>query len=143
MKGCIGYFREFKGLHGKKVPSEKILKFYFGLKHPKMTTLEGGSEVGSALVLKSICPSTSQKSLFIPRIALLFSRNALLFSGIALLFSRSPFFSSKYLIVFQNCPLVSSELLIFWKTSGWSMIFYLFYSIFFSMIAWKMKFLSI
>ena len=104
VKGCIGYFREFEGLHGKKVPLEKILKFYFGLKHPKMTTLEGGSEVGSALVLKSICPSTSQKSLFIPRIALLFSRNALLFSGIALLFSRSPFFSSKIPYCFPELP---------------------------------------
>ena len=40
-----GYFREFKVIHGKKVPLEKFLKFYFDLKQTKMTTREGESEV--------------------------------------------------------------------------------------------------
>ena len=60
------------------------MKFHFGLKHPKMTTAKGGSEAASALVLKSMCCFTSQKYPFIPRNALLFSRNPLLFPGIAL-----------------------------------------------------------
>ena len=40
-----GYVREFSArivMYGKKVPLEKLLEFYFGLKHPKMTTSEVG-----------------------------------------------------------------------------------------------------
>ena len=44
----------------KRMSLEKFLKFYFGLKNPKMITPEGGGEVGSALVFKSRCLFTSQ-----------------------------------------------------------------------------------
>ena len=46
------------------MPLEKILIFYFDLKHPKMTTAEGeGSEVAIALVLKPMYLFTSQNAL--------------------------------------------------------------------------------
>ena len=45
----------------------------------------------SALVLTLMHPSTSQKSPFISRIALLFSRSAFLLPGIALYFSKMPY----------------------------------------------------
>ena len=48
-----------------------------------------GSEVASALILKSICPSTSQKCSFIPRGAFLFRKNALLFSKNALWYAQN------------------------------------------------------
>ena len=38
--------------HGKNVPLKKILKYYFGLKHPKMTTPDGEGNVVSALFPK-------------------------------------------------------------------------------------------
>lgn len=69
--------------HGEKVPLEKFLKFYFGLKHQKLTNAKivvgwgevGGGEIVSALVLKSMYLFNFQKSPFIPRFVL--------FSGIA------------------------------------------------------------
>ena len=55
---------------GKKCP-QKIVKFYFCLKHPKMTTADVEDEVVSALVLTSMCLSPkNQKCPFIPRIAI-------------------------------------------------------------------------
>ena len=78
---------------GKKITLEKFLKFFFRLQISKK---KGGSEVASALVLKSVYPSPSQKYHFIPRIALLFSRSAILFPRIALSFCRSAY-SSKML----------------------------------------------
>ena len=76
----------------------------------------GGCEGTSALVVKSMCPFTSQKCPFIPRIVILFSRKAFLFLGIAhlfpgivLLFSRSAFL--KNAVVFHNCPLVFQKCL--------------------------------
>ena len=75
---------------GKKCP-QKIVKFYFCLKHPKMNTADVEDEVVSALVLNSMCLSPkNQKCPFIPRIAI-FSRIGLLFSRSALLFPRSVF----------------------------------------------------
>ena len=55
---------------GKKCP-QKIVKFYFCLKHPKMTTADVEDEVVSALVLNSMCLSPkNQKCHFIARIAI-------------------------------------------------------------------------
>ena len=76
------------------------MKLYFSLKHSKMTTPEGNveGEVGSALVLKSMCTFTSPKCLFISRIALLFSKNC-------------PFLLQKCPFVSRNCPFVFQKYL--------------------------------
>ena len=76
------------------------MKLYFSLKHSKMTTPEGNveGEVGSALVLKSMCTFTSPKCPFISRIALLFSKNC-------------PFLLQKCPFVSRNCPFVFQKYL--------------------------------
>ena len=98
----------------EKGATKSFLKFYSGLKHPKMSVPEGCYGVASALVLKSMCPFTSQKCPSVPRVVLLFSRSALLFPGIALLFSkstllfsRSAFFSWNFSFAFSECSFVS------------------------------------
>ena len=75
--------------HGNKVPLENFLNFYFGLKYPQITFLEGGSQVARTLVLNSMCASTSQKWPFIPRISLLFPEITLSFSGSTLILLRN------------------------------------------------------
>ena len=69
-------------------------------------------EVASALVLKSICPFTSHKCFFIPRIALLFSRITLLFSrkarfswNCSFVFQNFAFVFQKCCFIFQKCPI--------------------------------------
>ena len=91
---------------GKKVLPKKYLKFYLDLKYPKMATSEQGCEVACVLVLKSMCPFTSQKCLSVPRIALLFSRSDLLFPGIALLFSRSALLFPGIALLFSRSALL-------------------------------------
>ena len=97
-------------IHGEKVTLEKFLKFHFSLKYTKMNTSKGGGEAARTTVLMSMCPFTSQKLSFFPRIAfllpkisLLFSRRALLFPGIPLLFSRIAFFLFMVCIFFKEC----------------------------------------
>ena len=94
---------------GKNVLPKKYLKFYLDLKYPKIATSEQGCEVACVLVLKSMCPFTSQKCLSVLRIALLFSRSALLFPGIALLFSRSVFLLSRSAFLFLKNSLLFSK----------------------------------
>ena len=89
---------------------KKYLKFYFGLKYPKIATSEGGCEVASVLALKSMCPFTSQKCNSVPRIALLFSRTPLTFSRSALFVSwNCPFVFQKCSFVFQKCLFISRK----------------------------------
>ena len=75
--------------HGKKVPLEKFLNSYFGLKHPKMTTLEWDKVSG--LVLKSVCSCSSPKFPFFPRIVLLLSRIVLFYPEVPFCFLELPF----------------------------------------------------
>ena len=106
------------------MPVEKFFE-YFGLKQSKMTTEGGGRWVASALVLKSMCSSTSQKCPFIFRIALLFSRitlsfsrNTLFFPGVALLFSKSVLLFSRGAFLFlKNASLFSRIALEFSRSS--------------------------
>ena len=93
--------------HGKKVAQKKILKFNFGLKHPKITTPNGEVKVVSVLFLKLLCPfPKNQKCSFITRIALLFSKSAHLFPrSVFFLFTvcvKNAFFPQ--LIVPSTCP---------------------------------------
>ena len=81
------------------------MKFYFGLKHPKMTTLEGRDWVVSALTLNSMWPFTSQIYHFIPGIALLISRSALQFS-------KCPFFLFAVCVFFQESKNVFFQLVV-------------------------------
>ena len=60
----------------------------------------GRVEIVSALVLKSMCPFTSQKCPFI-------------FQNCPFVFKRYLFNSQKCSIVFQNCPLVFQKYLLF------------------------------
>ena len=104
--------------HGEKVPFENFLKFYFGLKHPKLTTPQqcggtrrvgqgggkGGCAVVSALVLKSMCPFTSQKCRFIPRIA------SVIFKYHPFVSWNCPFVFKKYLYISQKCSIFFPEL---------------------------------
>ena len=135
---------------GKKCP-QKIVNFYFCLKHLKMTTADMGDEIVSALVLNSMC--------FSPKIK------------IALLFPEFPFFQNCPFI-FQKCFFVSQKCLFVclsngffprWlyfllvllgaaqrvdnclalKTSTWSMISYAFCSSFILHDSLKMQFLRI
>ena len=114
--------------HGEKVPFENFLKFYFGLKHPKLTTPQqcggtrrvgqgggkGGCAVVSALVLKSMCPFTSQKCRFIPRIAsVIFKYHPFVSWNCPFVFKKYLHISQKCSIVFQNCPLVFQKCLLF------------------------------
>ena len=91
-----GFFREFKSVRiyepwGKSAPC-KIFNILLWLEISKIDHSivvgwdggwGGGGEIVSPLVLKSMCPFTSQKCPFIPRITLLFSRITFLFSNIA------------------------------------------------------------
>ena len=113
------------------MPLENFFKSYFGLKDPKdhSRRMRGGGEVASAFVFKSMCPFTSQKCSFIPRITLSFSRIALLFYFYfsfycAFLFPRMLFSCQLNLLLVllraaQRCTL---------DILTWSMIFDVFYS---------------
>ena len=105
----------------EKIPLKKYLKFYFGLKYPKMATTEGDHEIASVRVLKSMSLFTFQKCPSVPRIALLFSKSVLLFPGIApffffqkcsFVFQKCFFISQKFPIVFENFPLVFQKCLL-------------------------------
>ena len=71
-------------------------------------------EVASVLVLKSMCPFTSEKCRFIPRIVLSFSRIVFLFSGIALCSPEVPFYFSKNPYCFPELLLSFPEVLSFY-----------------------------
>ena len=94
------------------MPLKKYLKFYFGLKYPKMATTEGDHEIASVRVLKSMSLFTFQKCPSVPRIALLFPKSVLLFPGIALFFfpevffcfPEVPFYFSKIPYCFREFP---------------------------------------
>ena len=94
----------------EKSAPRKNFENLFWLETSKKDHSRGGSEVAIALVLKSMCPSTSQRCSFIP---------------------RSAFFSPKipycFPELFFRLPKVTS-ILDNLKISKWSMIFYLFYS---------------
>ena len=95
--------------HGKKVPLGKFLNFFL-IETSKNDQFKGGdSEAASALVFNSMCPFTSPKCPFIPRIALLFSINAILFPRISLLFSRSAFLFLKNSLLFSGIVLCLPE----------------------------------
>lgn len=65
----------------KKVQLEKVLKFYFGLKHAKMITQKR----------KLIDPFTSENCSFILRAILSFSRTTIYFQKYAFVSSNCPF----------------------------------------------------
>ena len=86
------------------------MKFYFDLKYPKMATLEGGCEVASVLVLRSMCPFTFQKCPSVPRIALLFSRSTLFFPEFPFCFLEVFFCFSEVPFYFWKIPYCFGEL---------------------------------
>ena len=95
--------------HGKKVLLEKFLNFFL-IETSKNDQFKGGDkEAASALVFNSMCPFTSPKCPFIPRIALLFSISAILFPRISLLFSRSAFSFLKNSLLFSGIVLCLPE----------------------------------
>ena len=139
---------------GKKCP-QKIVKFYFCLKHPKMTIADVEDEVVSALILNSMCLSPkNQKCHFIPRIAIFYSQNSLLFSRSALLFPRSAFLFNVCLsngffegdcTFYLSCSELLRETIVAFLIKPLHGVWFLmhFIQVLFSMIAWKMQFLRI
>ena len=89
---------------GKSAPGKLyfILKFYFDLKHPKITTPEGGEAV-STLVLKSMCPVTSQNALLFPELPFYFPE-------LPFHFSELPFYFSKVPLCFPEVPFCFSKM---------------------------------
>ena len=108
----------------------------FGLE----TSKKGHSRRGSALFLKSMCPSTSQNYPFI------FQKCPFLSWNNPLAFQKCLFISQKCPIVSQYCPLICPKLLVFLMTLkplNGVLFFMIFTQVLASMIAWKMMFLSI
>ena len=95
---CEGYILGNLGTgyltHEKKVPQEKSLKFYFGLKHPKMTIPEGAVRLQVPLFL-------GQSALLLPQNALLFPELLFYFpevivcSGVSTPLINTPLFFAK------------------------------------------------
>ena len=86
---------------GKNAP-RNIFEILFWPETSKNDHSRGGSKVARALVLKSMSPFTSQKCLFIPRIALLFPELLFYFPALVFYFPEMPFcfleLSSFYLL---------------------------------------------
>ena len=139
---------------GKKCP-QKIVKFYFCLKHPKMTTADVEDEVVSALVLNSMCLSPkNRKCPFIPRIAI-FPELPFYFPEVLFCFPEVSFY---LMCVFQmvffqgdctfylSCSELLRETIIALLLKPLHGVWFLmhFIQILFSMIvAWNMQFLRI
>ena len=86
----LGYIRVRIFDPWEKIPLEKFLKFYFGLKHPKKTTQERGVR--------------SQVPLSLSKCALLLSRNARLFPDFPLYFPEVPFCFLELPFCFPEVP---------------------------------------
>ena len=139
-----GYFREqsvrISDPWGKSAP-RKIVKFYFCLKHPRMTTADVQGEVVSALVLNSmwLLPK-NEKCPFIPIIAI-FPELHFYFLEVPLSFPQVSFYSMcvsfkwffprwLYFLLVLLRAAQRDYICLGLKTSTWSMISYAFYSSF-------------
>ena len=100
------------------VPLEKFLKFYFGMKHRKNDHSREWSEVTSALVLKSMCPFTSQKCSLFPKLPFYFPKSPFCFPKVRFCFLELLFcfpevslYFSKMAHCFPELPLVFQKYL--------------------------------
>ena len=102
--------------HGKKFAFEEFLYFYFGLKHPKLTTPERKVLRLQVPLSSNQCfPlfSKNHKYPFTTKVVLLFSIIALLFSGSVFLFNRSVSNISRMSSCFIELPFSFPEVLSF------------------------------
>ena len=81
------------------MPLEKILKFYFGLKHPKMTTLEGGGRLLVPLPF------------YFPKMPFYSQNCSFIFQNCSFIFQNRPFVSFNRPFIFQKCPFVFKKFL--------------------------------
>ena len=70
--------------HGKKVPLEKFVRLYFGLKHPKMTM---SSSQCARLLLKK-CPLFTELPFYFPKVPLYFSKMPFCFPELPFSFAK-------------------------------------------------------
>ena len=83
---------------GKKVLLENFLKFYSGLKPPKITTPEG-----EVMLQVPLC--SSQRTLLIPQNAILFPQLPFYFPEVLFHFSKMPYCFREVLFRFPKCLL--------------------------------------
>ena len=98
----------------EKSAVRKFLKFYFGLKHPKITSQEAGWGFK--------CPCHQVNVFFYFRKMSFYFRTALLFSGIVLLFFRSDALYSRSVFLFLKKAQLFSRICLYFSQILASMI---------------------